>query len=76
MKLKGKILHLVDNDSKTYHAISKEIGVSHTTLYHLMAGNSKDMKLSTAFKLADYFNIDVNEFREEDTQWLDYFRKD
>lgn len=29
-----------------------------------MVGNSKDMKLSTAFKLADYFNIDVNEFRE------------
>ena len=65
MKLKNKVLHLVESDSETYHSISKKIGVSHTTLYHLMAGNSKDMKLSTAFKLADYFNIDVNEFREE-----------
>lgn len=65
MFLKYKVQHLVQGSGKTYHAISKEIGVSHTTLYHLIAGNSKDMKLSTAFKLADYFGIDVNEFREE-----------
>jgi DNA-binding XRE family transcriptional regulator len=64
MELKDKVLYLVDTSGKTYHAISKELGLSHTTLYHLMAGNSKDMRLSTAFKLADYFNIDVNEFRE------------
>lgn len=63
MELKDKLLHLVNTSDKTYHAISKEIGISHTTLYHLMVGNSKDMRLSTAFKLADYFGIDVNEFR-------------
>lgn len=64
MELKDKVLHLVEGSGKTYHAISKDIGVSHTTLYHLMTGNSRDMKLSTAFKIADYFGIDVNEFKE------------
>ena len=69
MKLNKKIQKLVSNDDKKYSAISKAIGISHTTLYHLMTGKTTDMKLSTAFKLADYFGIDVNEFRKEDWKW-------
>lgn len=65
MKLKNKLQHLVSDSGKSANKISKEVGVSHTTINRLLDGTNKDMKLSTAFKLADALEIDVNEFREE-----------
>lgn len=65
MKLNGKIQHLVSVSGKTANQISKETGINHTSLYRLMDGTNKDMRLSTAFKLADALGVDINEFKEE-----------
>lgn len=65
MRLKNKLQHLVSESGKSANGISKEVGVSHTTIIRLLDGTNKDMKLTTAFKLADALGVDVNEFREE-----------
>lgn len=65
VKLNLKIQHLVSESGKTANQISKETGINHTSLYRLMDGTNKDMRLSTAFKLANALGVDINEFKEE-----------
>lgn len=62
---KIKLQHIVSNSNKSLNQLGKEIGVSHTTLTRIVNGDQEDMKLSTAFKLADALGVDINEFREE-----------
>lgn len=62
---KRKLQHLVFESEKNIHQIAKDIGISHTTLSRIVNGNQTDMKLSTAFKLADALGVDINEFRKE-----------
>lgn len=45
--------------------LGKKAGVDHAMIYKLLQGKQKDLMLSTAFKLADALNVDINEFREE-----------
>lgn len=61
---KIKLQHIVSNSNKSLNQLGKEIGVSHTTLTRIVNGDQEDMKLSTAFKLADALGVDINEFRE------------
>lgn len=62
---KNKLQHIVLENKTNALQLSKKIGVSHTTISRLLNGERSDMKLSTAFKLADALDVDVNEFREE-----------
>lgn len=45
--------------------LGKKAGVDHAMIYKLLQGKQKDLMLSTAFKLADALEVDINEFREE-----------
>lgn len=63
---KIKLQHIVSNSNKSLNQLGKEIGVSHTTLTRIVNGDQEDMKLSTAFKLADALGVDINEFREDE----------
>lgn len=62
----SKIQHLVYKHEGSINSLAKEIGVEHSTIIRLINGKSKDMKLSTAFKLADALGVNVNEFRKEE----------
>lgn len=63
---KTKLQHIVSDSNKSLNQLGKEIGVSHTTLTRIVNGDQEDMKLSTAFKLADALGVDINEFREDE----------
>lgn len=65
MLLKDKLQHIVDLNGVNPHQLSKKMEVSPTQVHKILTGKSKDMKLSTAFKLADALGVDINEFREE-----------
>lgn len=52
-----------EEKGKTLYWLANQIGVSRQYIYHLK--NQKDIQLSTAFKIADALEIDVNEFRKE-----------
>lgn len=62
----NKIQHLVSGMGMSINKLAKSIGIKHTTIIRLCNGESKDMKLSTAFKLADALGVDINEFRKEE----------
>ncbi|WP_417882751.1 helix-turn-helix domain-containing protein [Aerococcus kribbianus] len=64
MLLKDKIQHIVDSKDISPYQLSKKMGVSPTQVHKILTGKSKDMKLSTAFKLADALGVDINEFRK------------
>ncbi|PMC80481.1 XRE family transcriptional regulator [Aerococcus viridans] len=65
MLLKNKLRHIVNLKGINPYQLSKKMGVSPTQVHKILTGKSKDMKLSTAFKLADTLGVDINEFREE-----------
>ncbi|AXY24934.1 hypothetical protein CL176_02220 [Suicoccus acidiformans] len=65
--LNNKVVqHLVSETGLSINKLAKSIGVDHSTIIRLCNGESKDMKLSTAFKLADALGVDINEFRKEE----------
>lgn len=64
--LKDVILHIVESRGMNSYQLSKKMGVSPTQVHKILTGKSKDMKLSTAFKLADALGVDINEFREDE----------
>ena len=63
---KDNMQELIIDSDRSLNEIGKEIGISHATLSRIVNGNQKDMKLSTAFKLADALGVDINEFREDE----------
>lgn len=66
MLLKDKLQHIVDLKGINPYQLSQRMGVSPTQVHKILTGKSKDMKLSTAFKLADALGVDINEFREDE----------
>lgn len=60
-----KIKELIDNSKLTRHQIAQRVGVNHSVIYKIYDGTTKEIKISTAFKLADALGVDINEFREE-----------
>lgn len=63
---------MVDSKSINPYQLSKKMGVSPTQVHKILTGKSKDMKLSTAFKLADALGVDINEFREEGQDAMEF----
>lgn len=45
--------------------LSKKAGLGKNTIYELKSGRNKEMKFSTACKIADTLGVDVSELREE-----------
>lgn len=61
-----KIVQLIDESPLSRNQIAKAVGVNHSVINRIYSGETKDMKMSTAFKLADVLGVDVNEFRKQD----------
>lgn len=59
-----KLQHIVSSSNESLNQLSKEIGVSNTTLTRIVNGNQEDMKFSTACNLAHALGVDINEFSE------------
>lgn len=62
---KGKLKKLIEKSGKTVNMVQVESGMKAGSLYRLLSGKSKDVTLSTAFKLSDALGVDINEFREK-----------
>lgn len=60
-----KIDQLLDKKNMTPYALAIKAGVDPAMIYKLISGKQLDVLLSTAFKLADALEVDINEFREE-----------
>ncbi|XJS09863.1 helix-turn-helix domain-containing protein [Aerococcaceae bacterium WGS1372] len=60
-----KIKQLVLESGLSLNKITQFSGIGHGTLGNIIRGETKNINLKTAFLLADFFKIDVNEFREE-----------
>ena len=60
-----KLKYLVEQSGKTIHQIQNEAEMTSGSLYKLLSGDSKDIELKRAFKLADALGVDVNEFRDK-----------
>lgn len=56
---------LMKEKGLTPFKLGKKAGVNHAMIYKLLQGKQKDLMLSTAFKLADALEVDINDFREE-----------
>ncbi len=50
---------LIEEKGIAASKISKDIGMSHTTVRHILLGNSKNPQHSTLVKIAEYLNEDV-----------------
>lgn len=60
-----KISQLLDRKNISPYALAIKAGVDPAMIYKLISGKQPDVLLSTAFKLADALEVDINEFREE-----------
>lgn len=60
-----KIRQLLDKKKMTPYALAMKAGVDPAMVYKLIKGKQSDILLSTAFKLADALEVDINELREE-----------
>lgn len=61
----NKLKEYVDNSGMTVHEIQVKANLKSGQLYRILKGINKDINLSTAFKIADALNIDINELRGE-----------
>lgn len=55
---------LMDKSELSRHQLAQKVGVNHSVIYRIYSGKTTEIKLSTAFKLADALGVDINEFRE------------
>lgn len=60
-----KLKNILYKKGKTQAWLARELKVSRPRMTVLL--KQEDMMLSTAFKIADLLNIDINEFRKEET---------
>lgn len=60
-----KLNELVEQSGKTIRQIQIEAGLNSGQLYRILSGVTKDITLTTAFKLADALKCDVNDFRDK-----------
>lgn len=60
-----KIIKIINQNKDSQSELARKTGISHVAIYNIRTGKSKDISLSTAFKLADVLGVDINEFRED-----------
>lgn len=60
-----KLNELVEQSGKTIRQIQIEADLNSGQLYRILSGVTKDITLTTAFKIADALEVDVNIFRKE-----------
>ena len=65
LPLNDKIRRLVLESGLSLSKIEKLSGVGRVNLHNIIRGETKNISLKNAFLLADFFKIDVNDFREE-----------
>lgn len=61
------VSQLLDEKNMTPYALAMKAGVDPAMIYKLMNGKQTDVLLSTAFKLADALEVDINELRERES---------
>ena len=61
------VSQLLDEKNMTPYALAMKAGVDPAMIYKLMTGKQTDVLLSTAFKLADALEVDINELRERES---------
>lgn len=61
----NKLKEYVDNSGMTVHEIQVKANLKSGQLYRILSGITKDITLTTAFKLSDALNFDINELRGE-----------
>lgn len=59
-----KLNELVEQSGKTIRQVQIEADLKSGQLYRILSGITKDITLTTAFKLSDALKCDVNEFRD------------
>lgn len=64
MELQKVINKEIDKKRITMRELSRRAGVTPTVIERLVRGERSDIKLSTAFKIADALEIDINCFRK------------
>lgn len=65
-----KLNELVEQSGKTIRQIQIEADLNSGQLYRILSGVTKDITLTTAFKIADALDVDVNIFRKDDTNGI------
>jgi len=55
--LKDRLKQLIDIKGVTAYQVSKETGVSESTISHVMTGKTRKMKIDTIRILSEYFNV-------------------
>lgn len=60
-----KIRRLVLESGMSLSEIERLSGIGRVNLHNIICGETKNINLKNAFLLADFFEIDVNDFREE-----------
>lgn len=61
----NKFSQLLDGKKIKPYTLAMKAGVDPAMVYKLVSGKQTDILLSTAFKLADALEVDINEFREK-----------
>lgn len=61
-----KVSNLLIKEGITQYELSKRMCVSRTTIYHIIHEEYKSINLTTLIKIADAFNITVQEFLNDD----------
>ncbi|MGX7105595.1 helix-turn-helix domain-containing protein [Globicatella sanguinis] len=64
-----KLNDLVKQSGKTIRQIQLEADLNSGQLYRILSGVTKDITLTTVFKIADALDVDVNIFRKEHKKW-------
>ncbi|MDO4680307.1 MAG: helix-turn-helix transcriptional regulator [Aerococcus sp.] len=62
-----RIKEKMDEKGYCQASLARKVGLTPAGLSHLLKGETKTMRLSTAFKLADVLGIDVNELRRNES---------
>lgn len=65
LPLNDKIRRLVLESGLSLSKIERLSGIGRVNLHNIIRGETKNISLKNAFALADFFEIDVNDFREE-----------
>ena len=72
MRVTEKIYELMkDKNVKNIKELSRECGIPYTTLRAIIDGTISDIKINTALKLCNFFNITLNELFSDELELSD-----
>lgn len=63
----NKLNKIISDSGMTINEVQDKAKMKSGSLYRLLSGTYKDVRLTTAFNLADALGFDINEFREEES---------